>query len=106
LPIRTAQIAPDYLKDDDYRAALRVSALEDSLAHYSRMFGRKFSPIDEAVAFIDGFPSIEKAVQALKDPSRLFVDSDWSEPIPEQLDRYEGTPQGPEDSGRSEIQSR
>lgn len=81
-------ITPDYLADADYRSALQIAAEEDTLEHYSRMFGAEFSSRDQFVEFLRPFSSYEALVSKISDPTRMLFDTEWSGTLLEQFKRY------------------
>jgi hypothetical protein len=81
-------ITPDYLADADYRSALQIAAEEDTLEHYSLMFGTKFSSRDQFVEFLRPLSDYELLVSKIVDPSRMLFDTEWSGTLLEQFKRY------------------
>ncbi|RZF78640.1 hypothetical protein CWC26_02955 [Pseudoalteromonas sp. S4488] len=67
--------------------------LADSLKHSGKLFGRKFESIEELLEFTHELDTIERAIAAIDDKSRLLFDTEWQGDIASQLERAINSPQ-------------
>jgi len=81
-------IAPDFLADSNYRSTLQIAAEEDTLEHYSRMFGTEFSSREQFGEFLRPLSKYEALVSRITDTSRMLFDTEWSGTLLEQFKRY------------------
>ena len=51
---------------------------EDSLIHYTKLFGREFESFDEFMDFSSTLDTIERVLAEIKEPDRLLFDSSYS----------------------------
>jgi hypothetical protein len=81
-------VLPDLaeLKADEKNFFLELGMI-DAASHANKIFGQSFSTFNEVVEFASGLDSIEKAVEAVKDPSRVLFDTDWTGTLSDQLKR-------------------
>jgi len=82
-------IAPDrFGLDNGYSNAVSAAGNVDALIHASRIFGQEFESATDVVDFIDQIGTPDQIVAAMVERGRLIFNSEWSEPLPEQLARY------------------
>ena len=82
-------IVPDrFGLDKSYSKAVDAAGNVDALTHAGRIFGREFESAPEFIRFVDQCGTPDQIVEAMAEPGRLIFDSEWSEPLPEQLTRY------------------
>lgn len=66
--------------------------LSDSLKHSGKLFGRQFESIDELLDFAQELDTIERAVAAIDDKTRLLFDTNWQGDPASQLERAINSP--------------
>lgn len=82
-------IAPDrFGLSQSYSNAVNAGGNLDALIHASRIFGREFESAPEIIRFVDQFETPDQIVAAMVERERLIFDSEWPEPLPDQLARY------------------
>lgn len=80
LPDRTAIEKEE--KDFIYRLGQ-----QDALIHAEKVFGRNFGSYEELMHFANELDSVDKAISAIRDPSRVLFDSEWEGTLQEKLER-------------------
>lgn len=73
--------------DDEERDFLSRMAEPDALAHARAMFGRQFEGMEDFAEFAMSLETPDKIIGELKDPSRFLFDTEWDEPLHEQIER-------------------
>lgn len=73
--------------EKEEREFVHELGLSDSLKHSGKLFGRKFESIDELLEFAQELDTIERAVAAIDDKSRLLFDTEWQGDPASQLER-------------------
>jgi hypothetical protein len=66
---------------------LHDASQADALRHAEELFGREFETAKELQAFCENLDTPAKVVQSLSEPRRLLFDTDWKEPLEEQIAR-------------------
>lgn len=73
--------------DDGERDLLVEIMNVDGLKHASVMFGREFASAEELWSFGEKLDSPEKVIAALAQPDRLLFDTEWNDPLADQIKR-------------------
>jgi hypothetical protein len=81
-------IAPGLTSENNYSSVLAKVADADVIDHCSKLFGRSFSTVQEIVIFLNEVSGVSQLISLLADPSRLLVDAEWTESLPEQLQHH------------------
>ena len=63
--------------EEEEREFVHKIGLSDSLKHSGKLFGRKFESIEELLEFAEKLDTIERAIAAIDDKSRLLFDTEW-----------------------------
>ena len=71
--------------DSDYRDVLFSAASVKALTHAEKLFGCKFSAVQELQEFLTDLETPSELVAKLTDPSRLLFDTEWTEKPEAQL---------------------
>lgn len=58
---------------------------QDGLFHAGKLFGRKFTSVDELMDYADQFDTVEKVIDSVKDKKRLLFNAENTMPIEEQF---------------------
>ncbi|WP_313760841.1 hypothetical protein [Rhizobium sp.] len=66
---------------------LRNVSQRDGVTHAEKLFGRKFSGIEELYEFCNVLDTPEKAAAQISDTDRVLFDTDWTGSIEEQISR-------------------
>lgn len=93
--LATADISPPIVAilpfesshDQESNEFLADISLPDAFHHLHRLFGRKFSSLEEAGDFVSRLDTPEKVVAEVIDKERLLFDVEWNEPLPDQIKR-------------------
>ena len=72
--------------EEEYQWLSRL-AEPDMLAHGRTIFGREFSSVEELTDFSISLKSVEEVISAVKRPDRLLFDTEWTEPLEQQMVR-------------------
>lgn len=67
--------------------------VSDSLKHSAKLFGRAFDSVEELLDFAAKLDTIERAVAAIHDTTRLLFDTEWQGDTATQLERAINSPQ-------------
>ena len=67
---------------------------QDTLHHFSRLFGKSFEYGEELLSFLSGFRNTTELLNSLTDPSRLLVDAESSATLADQLKGYKARYEG------------
>jgi hypothetical protein len=79
-------IYPDQTEfDDEEKKYIYNLGQEDSIYHASKIFGRTFSTHEEMIDYCKQLDTVEKAVSAVKDQSRVLFDTEWHGSLGDQL---------------------
>lgn len=79
-------IYPDQTEfNDDEKKYIYNLGQEDSIYHASKIFGRIFATHEEMIDYCKNLDTVEKAVAAVKDPSRVLFDTEWDGSLSDQL---------------------
>ncbi len=73
--------------DDGERKFLEKVMVTDGLRHASTLFGKEFIDRDDLWKFAENLDTPEKLISAMANPSRLLFDTEWTEPIEQQIQR-------------------
>lgn len=73
--------------DDDEAEMVMNLANADALSHASRVFNRTFSSSEELFEFIGPLASPEDVAAQVNDPDRLLFDTEWDEPLVDQIQK-------------------
>ncbi|MFE0758762.1 hypothetical protein ACFW16_32695 [Inquilinus sp. NPDC058860] len=74
--------------DENEAKMLKAIADADALKHAGALYGRDFESADELLEFSDPLDTADKVIGALKDPSRLLIDTEWKGSLREQIERH------------------
>ena len=79
-------VVPDDLFFDEHQSKL-VWKLgeEDAVKHGSKIFGRKFTSIEEFINFTDSLNTMDKLIGSIHEPSRLIYGTKWTGTIEDQI---------------------
>ena len=88
LPTPIVAILPfeSSFKEDQYDT-LAGWAKDDALAHAGRIFGRRFSSVEELLEFGASLDTPELVAREVSDRERLLFDTEWTGSVEEQLHR-------------------
>lgn len=78
--------------EKEEREFVHELGLSDSLKHSGKLFGRKFESIEELLEFAQELDTIERAVAAIDDKSRILFDTKWQGDPASQLKRAIDSP--------------
>ncbi len=73
--------------DEEEVDFLKGLAETDALVHAGKLFGRGFSSVEELFDFATDLDTPESVVKELVDRDRLLFDTDWTEPLEQQIRR-------------------
>jgi hypothetical protein len=83
-------IAPDdAIRTESYGLLLRMVGEKDLLSHAAVLFGRTFWDMAALTAFMNQFASADQLLPCLAHPQRLLFDTDWTDPLGSQIERYQ-----------------
>ncbi|WP_037032621.1 hypothetical protein, partial [Psychrobacter phenylpyruvicus] len=86
LEVPIVVILPDQSKmQEEEREFFQLLGKDDSVIHSNKLFGRKFESFDELIEFAEGLDTIERAVEQVKDKSRVLFDTDWKGDLSSQI---------------------
>jgi hypothetical protein len=79
-------ICPDYtaLEESERKFIFNFSE-SDTLFHAEKIFGRKFSSLDEMMEFATRLDTIDSVVSEIKQPKRVLFDTEWDLPLRESI---------------------
>lgn len=60
-------------------------AERDALYHAEQVFGREFKSVEELIDFGKSLDTVEKVIKELKDETRVLFDTEFTEPLSEQI---------------------
>jgi hypothetical protein len=86
-PIVTILPHPGSLSESR-RDFLRFEMVRVGLLHAERLFGRMFDDEADVTEFVKSLSDVSKLEAALVDPSRLLFDTEYIEPLEQQIERY------------------
>jgi hypothetical protein len=82
-------IAPDpSFLEQSYREVLQLAGQTDTIVHCEKLFGRSFADNESLTSFLGKISDTSELVEQLSDQSKLLFDTEWSDPIEKQVERY------------------
>lgn len=74
--------------EEGYRKFVHDCATDDAVKHAARLFGRRFSGIEELTDFLKRFKTSGDIVAALHQPSELVFATEWKGSLSDHIDRF------------------
>ena len=82
-------IAPGHTREfANLPAQIRMAGEADTLAHASRLFGRKIRSRKSLEKHLSRFETPDELIASLKEPERLLFDTEWTDDLATQFQRY------------------
>lgn len=74
--------------EEGYRKFVHDCATDDAVKHAARLFGRRFSGIEELTDFLKRFKTSGDIVAALHQPNELVFATEWKGSLSDHIDRF------------------
>ncbi len=82
-------VLPDKIHmEKEYHESVIHSAVLDTLTHANRLFGNKFSEIEELREYLSKYKTSSDLVRAIKDPRYLVFATEWDGSLEDHINRY------------------